>query len=164
MRERGPKGSHCSYCGGRYPEDSIWPKRCAECEATTWANPLPVAVAVVPVGSGLLTVRRAAGGQEGKLALPGGFLELGESWQQGCARELREESGLEVDPAGVTVEAVLSAPDGTLLVFGRTPPVPPEQVAAFTANAEVSELVVLDAPAALAFPLHEQVARAFFEG
>lgn len=43
-----------------------------------------------------LLIRRGGEPLRGEWSIPGGTLELGESLQQGVARELREETGLEV--------------------------------------------------------------------
>jgi len=149
--------AHCSFCGARFPEDLAWPRTCPACGNTSYRNPLPVAVAVVPVvGGGILAVRRAIP-PEG-LALPGGFIEVGETWQAAAARELAEETGVRADPAAFRELRVLSAPDGTLLVFGVVPEVGREALVAFRPGPEVSGLEVLDAPRDdVVFPLHAQV-------
>jgi 8-oxo-dGTP pyrophosphatase MutT (NUDIX family) len=148
---------HCGFCGTRFPPGLDWPRTCPACGRTSYRNPLPVAVAVVPVaGEGLLVVRRAIP-PEG-LALPGGFVEVGESWQDAAARELAEETGVRADPARIRELRVLSAPDGTLLVFGAVPEVGRDALAAFAPSPEVSGLDVLGAPSDdVVFPLHAQV-------
>ncbi len=123
----------------------------------TYRNPLPVAVAVVPVdGGGVLMIRRAI--PPVGLAFPGGYIELGETWQEALARELAEETGVRVAPDTVRELRVLSAPDGTLLVFGTAPAVPREALDAFAPSDEVSEVLVVDGPRDdVVFPLHAQV-------
>lgn len=152
--------SHCSYCGTRF-EVMHWPRVCARCGNTTWRNPLPVAVLAVPVLQdgriGVLTIRRAIEPQRGLLALPGGFMEVGESWQHSCARELFEESGVSVDAGAVILHAVHTSPGGNLVVFGRVPPVAAADLPPFAGNSEASERELLFAPAELAFPLHTLV-------
>ena len=149
--------AHCSFCGERFPEGLSWPRTCRACGNTSYRNPLPVAVAVVRVaGGGILAVRRAIP-PEG-LALPGGFIELGESWQEAAARELAEETGVRADPGAIAELRVLSAPDGTLLVFGAVPEIAREALAAFAPSPEVSGLEVLRAPSDdVVFPLHARV-------
>ena len=44
-----------------------------------------------------LLIRRGGPPMEGQWSIPGGMLELGETMKQGVARELSEETGLEVD-------------------------------------------------------------------
>ncbi|MGP8250760.1 MAG: NUDIX hydrolase [Terracidiphilus sp.] len=57
-----------------------------------------VGVGAVIVNDGrVLLVRRGRDPMKGHWTLPGGVLEVGESLAQGVAREVREETGLEVD-------------------------------------------------------------------
>ncbi len=111
------KNSHCSFCGHAFADDAAWPRTCSQCKNTSYINPLPVAVTVLPVqsdaGIGVLCVRRTIEPRRGQLALPGGYIEMGESWQAACVRELREEAEIEIDAATITLFAAHSAPDGT---------------------------------------------------
>ena len=157
------RNSHCSFCGVPFADDLPWPRTCGGCIQTSYLNPLPVAVVLVPVaGGGLLAVRRGIQPKLGMLALPGGYIGLGETWQEAGAREVREETGVRVDPAGIEDFRVRSAPDGTVLVFGLARPVPAEELARFEPSEEATELVVLRAPSELAFSLHTDAAHTYF--
>ncbi len=150
--------SHCHFCGSAYA-DATWPRKCPNCGQLTFSNPTPVAVALTPVDTGgLLLVRRAI--PPTGLALPGGFVDSADSdWQAGCAREVREETGLEV-----TVERlwdVRSTPNGRqVLIFGLTTPVRESDVAAVQASDETAGACVLDGAQLdeIVFPLHREVA------
>ena len=83
------KDSHCSYCGQRFSHDQPWPRQCAKCGNISFVNPIPVVIVLVPVDDGVLVVRRSQEPGSGVLALPGGFVELGETWQETGAREVR---------------------------------------------------------------------------
>ena len=158
------KNTHCSYCGAKFGEDQAWPRTCSVCQATSYLNPLPVAVVLLPVEDGLLTIRRGIPPHVGELALPGGYVNLGESWQEAGARELFEETGITVDPAGIHTFTVRSAPDGTVLIFGQAEAVASAAaLPAFKGTEETTERVILRAPAPLAFPLHTQAADAWFQ-
>jgi ADP-ribose pyrophosphatase YjhB (NUDIX family) len=158
------KGSHCTYCGGRFAEGVPWPRTCVSCDRTSLLNPTPVAVLLLPVGDGLLVVRRGIEPGRGKLALPGGFIDLGETWQEAAARELHEEAGVEIDPARVVEFRVRSARGGPLLVFGVGPRLAAAGLPPFVANDEATERAVIEAPRELAFPLHTETAAAWFAG
>ena len=68
--------------------------RCPSCDWTHWNNPTPVLAAVIEYGSQILLARNAA--WPGRMfALITGFMEAGETPQQGIAREIQEETNLQ---------------------------------------------------------------------
>lgn len=68
--------------------------RCTACDFTHWNNPTPVLAAVIEYRGQVLLARNAA--WSGKLyALITGFMEAGETPEEGIAREIREETSLE---------------------------------------------------------------------
>jgi ADP-ribose pyrophosphatase YjhB (NUDIX family) len=162
--------SHCSYCGTRYRDGLPWPRLCAGCGETTWSNPLPVAVVLLPVRSadgpgGLVVVRRDIEPFRGELALPGGFIETGESWREAAIRELREETGLDGDPDEVALFDVHSSIKGfSLLVFGVLRPRAAETLPASAPTEEATEWFVVTEPIPLAFPTHTQAMADYFAG
>lgn len=157
------KNSHCSYCGHAFGPDQAWPRSCSRCGDTSYLNPLPVAVMVLPVAEGLLAIRRDVEPHRGELALPGGFIDRGESWQQAAARELKEETGIVVDADDVRLFDVRSASDGTVLIFALGPPIDVSDVPPVEPTAETTEWLVIDRPQQLAFPLHTRVVAHYFE-
>ncbi|MGQ0708612.1 MAG: NUDIX domain-containing protein [Rhodoferax sp.] len=67
--------------------------RCPGCAFTHWNNPTPVLAAVIEYQGGVLLARNAA--WPGKMfALITGFMEAGETAQEGITREIAEETGL----------------------------------------------------------------------
>jgi ADP-ribose pyrophosphatase YjhB (NUDIX family) len=151
------KNACCGFCGARFTTVT-WPRTCASCGNISFRNPLPVALLLVPVDDGLLLIRRAIP-PVGKLAVPGGYIDHGEDWRTAAARECREETGLVVDPATVSLYTVESSPEH-LLVFGRVPRIAATALPPFVVTNETSErLVVREPPPAdeIAFPLHSRV-------
>jgi len=69
--------------------------RCPACGFTHWNNPTPVLAAIVEYRGQVLLARNAA--WPGKMfALITGFMEAGETPQEGVAREVKEETNLDV--------------------------------------------------------------------
>jgi NADH pyrophosphatase NudC (nudix superfamily) len=67
--------------------------RCPACHWTHWNNPTPVLAAVVQYQDQILLARNAA--WKGRMfALITGFMEAGETPQEGIAREIAEETNL----------------------------------------------------------------------
>ncbi|WLS44301.1 NUDIX domain-containing protein [Micromonospora profundi] len=154
--------SHCSYCGAAYRPDAGWPRICPVCGETVWRNPLPVAVAVLPVrtadGLGVVVVRRDIEPARGLLALPGGFIEYGEEWSDALVRELREETGLIAAAQHVQLFAVHSATaGGTMMIFGVLPERATEELPPSAPTEEATEWLVVTDPVELAFSTHTQV-------
>ena len=73
--------------------------RCAACGFTHWNNPTPVLAAVIECADrdGQLLLARNAAWPGRMFALITGFMEAGETPQQGIAREVAEETSLQVD-------------------------------------------------------------------
>ncbi|MCB9564255.1 MAG: NUDIX domain-containing protein [Kofleriaceae bacterium] len=166
----------CHACGAAFADTQVYPRTCANpgCGAVVWANPIPVAVALVPIvdgdRTGLLVVRRAIGPRVGMLALVGGFVEAHERWQAGAAREVVEETGVVVDEASVTLmDAVSTAPrPDRILMFATTAALAAATLPPFVASAECSGRGIVFGPDGLdevfAFPLHAAAARRWFAG
>jgi ADP-ribose pyrophosphatase YjhB (NUDIX family) len=158
--------SHCSFCGAPFVPDAPWPRLCTSCGETTWRNPLPVAVALLPIdtdaGRGLVVVRRDIDPGRGELGLPGGFIEIGEAWREAAVRELREETTILAKPDDVRLFDVHSAPSGTLLVFGLLPPRPASELPPSVATEEATGFEIVLRPARLAFPTHTQAMADYF--
>jgi ADP-ribose pyrophosphatase YjhB (NUDIX family) len=169
------RDTFCSYCGTAFTPavaSPPYPRTCAGCKTTIWANPIPVSVVLVPVvqggRTGLLVVRRGIPPAVGKLALVGGFLEEHETWQQGGAREVREETGVMIDAATLEPFGFTSTEPrpNRILLFSVAKPVEAAALAAFRPNEETLERGMVFGPGGLgdvfAFPLHVEAARRFF--
>ncbi|WP_399443042.1 NUDIX domain-containing protein [Streptomyces sp. WAC08241] len=160
--------SHCSSCGAAHPAGAGWPRTCPGCGRTAYRNPLPVAVALLPVtdadGTGLVVITRTIEPRRGGIALPGGFIDHGEDWRAAVARELREETGIEAAAEEVRLADAMSSPAGHLLLFGLLPARPASALPASAPTDETSGHHLLRAPGELAFPLHTEAVRKWFAG
>ena len=71
---------------------------CPNCGWVHWDNPLPVLAALVEYDGRILLARNASW-PEHMFALVTGFMERGETPEEGVARELKEETNLDVERA-----------------------------------------------------------------
>lgn len=93
------KFKYCPVCGSsRFDIHNEKSKICADCGFTYYANPSSATVAlIVNEKNELLTVRRGKEPAKGTRDLPGGFVDMDETGEQGVAREVLEETGLIVN-------------------------------------------------------------------
>ncbi len=104
---------HCRNCGTtvvyRIPDDGDTRERavCPACDTIHYENPLPVVGTVPHWGDQVLLCKRNIEPRWGKWTLPAGFMELGETTEQGAARETDEEAGALFEMQGlITVMSV----------------------------------------------------------
>jgi len=71
---------------------------CAHCGEPRYQHPMIVVTSFVAWEDRLLWVQRDIEPKRGMWAIPGGYLERGETLAQGAARELREEAGIALPP------------------------------------------------------------------
>ena len=92
---------HCAFCGGKLTYDSQ-KHTCTKCAKTFYDNPKAAVVVMLytPDKKYLVLARRAHKPEVGKLDFIGGFLDVGESFEQAAYREMQEESGLSKDDLG----------------------------------------------------------------
>jgi ADP-ribose pyrophosphatase YjhB (NUDIX family) len=155
------KNSHCSFCGEVFQDGAPWPRKCTACANSSYLNPIPVVVVMVPVAGGIVVIRRNTEPQKGTLTLPGGYLNLGETWQEGGARELLEETGIDLAGGGIRLYDVMNGLDGTLVVFGLAEEQPVDCLKPFTSE-ETQEVVLIDGPTELGFLMHTDVVGRYF--
>lgn len=97
---------HCKICGAPVvyavpPDDNRERATCTACHTVIYENPLNV-VGTVPVwGDQVLLCRRNIEPRHGFWTLPAGFMELGETVEQGAARETDEEAGAHFELEGI---------------------------------------------------------------
>ena len=156
------KNSCCSHCGARHPTEAPWPIHCRSCDTTNYLNPIPVVVVLVPVGGGLVVARRNIAPRIGTLVLPGGYLDLGETWQEGAQRELYEETGILISPGDISLYDVSNGLDNTLVISGLAARQPRSCLKPFSSS-ETQEIALIEGPVELGFPLHNLLIRRYFE-
>ncbi len=92
---------YCHFCGQRLQRKKIENRErlfCPACRVPIYENPVPATAAVIiKKHREILLVKRSVDPQKGKWCLPGGFVEMDESPEQCCLRELKEETNLKGD-------------------------------------------------------------------
>ncbi len=97
---------HCKVCGGAVvysmpADDNRERATCTVCHTIHYENPLNVVGTVPTWGDQVLLCRRNIEPRHGFWTLPAGFMELGETVEQGAARETDEEAGAHFEMQGL---------------------------------------------------------------
>lgn len=92
---------YCPKCGSdRFAIHNGKSKKCEACGFIYYFNPCAATVALIlNKDNELLVCRRAKDPAKGTLDLPGGFLDMYETGEEGVVREVLEETGLVVQEA-----------------------------------------------------------------
>ncbi len=104
----------CTYCGQRtetiVPAGDTRPRRvCPACQSVHYENPLIVVGCVPEYAGKILLCRRAIEPRLGFWTVPAGFMENGETLEDGAARECLEEAMAQVDIGSPL--ALMNVPD-----------------------------------------------------
>lgn len=101
----------CPKCGSPdFEIHNALSRHCANCGFTFYQNPRASTAAFILNEKGeLLVARRGKEPAKGTLDLPGGFVDNDENAEQGMVREIKEETGLDINPDAV--EYLFSIPN-----------------------------------------------------
>jgi ADP-ribose pyrophosphatase YjhB (NUDIX family) len=153
----------CSSCGGPIerrvpPLDDRERHVCRSCETVHYSNPKVVVGSVCTLGDRLLLCRRAIAPSRGLWTIPAGYLENGETVEEGTRREAWEEARAAIELEGLIAVYSIRRIDQVQLLF-RARLARPE-VAAGPESLEVMLVGWDDIPwAELAFPTVHWVLR-----
>jgi ADP-ribose pyrophosphatase YjhB (NUDIX family) len=97
---------HCKACGGEAPysippDDNRERAICKVCGTIHYENPINVVGTVPAWNDKVLLCRRNIEPRYGLWTLPAGFMELGETTEEGAIRETVEEAGARIDLQGL---------------------------------------------------------------
>ena len=88
---------YCPECSTSLVEgmvDGRLRKYCPQCHFVRYENPLPVVVALAVKDGRFLLIKRGIPPKKGYWGFPSGFIESGETSEEACLRELKEEAGV----------------------------------------------------------------------
>lgn len=89
---------YCGRCGTLMNQDTVErAMRCPKCGNIVYPRIMPAVIAAVVNDKDQLLVTKYAHGRYQKYALVAGFNEIGETIEETCKREVREETGLDVE-------------------------------------------------------------------
>ncbi|MEN9855118.1 MAG: hypothetical protein RLZZ157_244 [Pseudomonadota bacterium] len=93
--------SFCGNCGGRtLSQEGGWKRICPTCNSEHFPRTDPVAI-MLAVKDDKCLLGRGAGFRAGYISALAGFIEPGETIEEGCARELLEEAGVVMTKARI---------------------------------------------------------------
>lgn len=114
------KASHCERCGtalSPHREEGRERSRCGACGFIAYGNPTPVVAAIVEHEDGHVVLARGKGWPEKMFGLVTGFLEAGETPEEGVLREVHEELGLEAEVVGLVGAYAFTARNELIVAY-----------------------------------------------
>jgi ADP-ribose pyrophosphatase YjhB (NUDIX family) len=163
------KPRFCAQCAGPLVERWVEVEQrtrpcCSVCGCLVYQNPRVLVTTIVAVGESILLCRRANAPAAGRWALPGGFMECGETLEEAAARETFEETGVRLDAGALRLHAVSTLPEISEVYVGFIALL--TQPPSLVCGAECSELAFFgeaDVPwSELSYPDVAEYLRVFF--
>ena len=102
--DRFPGEEFCAACGSNLEVKEVEGKPrpvCVNCQRAVYHDPKIAATCVVQRGGKILMIRRDNPVGYGLWSMPGGYIDRGEVLEEGAAREVLEETGLQVEVQGL---------------------------------------------------------------
>lgn len=97
---------YCPRCSAEFNSDEQ-PLHCDQCGFEVYANPAPSTAIFVIKNNKILLAKRNNDPKKGGWDTPGGFLEVNETIEASAIREMKEETGLDIE----ITEIIGSEPD-----------------------------------------------------
>jgi 8-oxo-dGTP diphosphatase len=161
--------SHCNYCGTRFTEQKLWPRRCFRCNNDSFKNPIPIVVSMFGVKMedkvGIIIQQRNIEPEKGKWAFPSGYINHGESWEEAAVRENYEEMNITSSTDHYCLYGIRKPASGNMLIFCRMKKLwgdnTHQVIRDFIPNEEVTAMDIWYGDTELAFPTHNDLGQEF---
>jgi len=117
-----PDASYCPECGTELEKRTVEGRErlfCSSCDKVIWQNPKPAAGVLIEKEPGeLLLIKRGNWPNIDTWSIPAGFIERDERPVNAAARELEEETSLEVGPENLELldNLMVEHPDGKYVI------------------------------------------------
>lgn len=125
-------------------------------------NPTVCCVLIPWENNDLVLIRRGLPDGYGKLALPGGFQNFGETMIETAVREVKEETGIDLSPDELRVVSAKTDEYGHNVIFfhymGGV-----DYQKAFTHDDEILGVETVSEPVETAYPFHTEVVKWYFD-
>jgi ADP-ribose pyrophosphatase YjhB (NUDIX family) len=147
-----PASLFCGQCGGSLsqrfiPAEQRERRVCDRCGTVAYSNPQVLANTIVAWGDQVLLCLRAGPPAAGRWALPGGFVEAGETLDEAAARETFEETGVQLNARELRLHAIVSLSEISQVYVGFLATVAqPPQLTCGTECSEVRFFTEADLP------------------
>jgi 8-oxo-dGTP diphosphatase len=157
----------CSNCGEKniFGEiDGGTRYHCLNCKAIHYENPKPTATLICVHETRLLLVKRAVQPGKGLWGLPGGFIELAETPDEGAIRELKEETNLDgVVNCQLGYTCHYNTIHGDILLLAFLMEIKDYSIMIAGDDADDAKLFPIDNLPTLAFESHEKIVQLYFK-
>ncbi|CAN5322877.1 NUDIX hydrolase [soil metagenome] len=132
-----------------------------DCDFVHWDNPKPVTATLVTTDAGLVLVKRKFEPFVDDWCLPGGFIEASEHPAESAAREVLEETGLQVEVQKLVGASAPGRGINVVILFYLAKAIKGDLIAGDDAS-DVGAFQLHQLPKNICFELHRQMISRYF--